>query len=77
MLDNGHHRFLITKLIILTPKKQWDGIPYMIMQIMHGVKLLWLQSLVEIRGKTFVVVSFMQYLLTSFMKLSLENFRGS
>ena len=50
---------------------------YRIMQIVHGGKLLWLQCLFEIRGKTFVVVLFMQYLLTSFVKLSLKNFRGS
>ena len=47
------------------------------MQIVHGGKFSWLQRLVEIHGKTFAVVSFMQYLLTSFMKLLLENFRGS
>ena len=45
------------------------------MQIVRGGKLLRLQHLVEIRGKTFTVVSFMQYLLTSFMKLLMENFR--
>ena len=44
------------------------------MQIVRGGKLLQLQRLVEIRGKIFMVVSFMQYLLTSFMKFSLENF---
>ena len=47
------------------------------MQIVHSGKLLWFQCLAEIRGKTFVVVLFMQYLLTSFMKLSVENFHGS
>ena len=47
------------------------------MQMFRSGKLSRLQRLVEIYGKTFTVVSFMQYLLTSFMKLSLENFRGS
>ena len=47
------------------------------MQIIHGEKLSQLQRLVEIRGKTFTVVFFMQCLLTSLMKLLLENFHGS
>ena len=47
------------------------------MQIVRSGKLLWLQRLVEIHGKIFMVVSFMHSLLTSFMKLSLENFSGS
>ena len=47
------------------------------MQIICGGKLSRLQHLIEICRKTFAVVSFMQYLLTSFMKLSLENFHGS
>ena len=33
------------------------------MQIVHGGKLLRLQHLVEIHGKTFMVVLFMQYLI--------------
>ena len=47
------------------------------MQIVRGGKLSQLQHLTEICRKTFAVVLFMQYLLTNFMKLSLENFRGS
>ena len=47
---------------------------YCILQIVCGGKLSRLQRLIKICRKTFAVVSFMQYLLTSFMKLSLENF---
>ena len=47
---------------------------YRIMQIIRGEKLSWLHCLVEIREKTFAVVSFMQYLLTSLIKLSLKKF---
>ena len=47
------------------------------MQIVCSEKLSWLQRVVEICGKTFAVVSFMQYLLTTFMKLLQENFRRS
>ena len=47
------------------------------MQIIRGGKLSWFQHLVEIHKKIFAVVSFMQYILTTFMKLSLENFHGS
>ena len=41
------------------------------MQIVHDGKFLWLQRCFEIHGKTFEIVSFMQYLilLTSFMKV--------
>ena len=54
-------------LLYLDRKK---GSGYHIMQIVHSGKLSWFQRPVEIHGKTFAVVSFMQYLLTSFMKLS-------
>ena len=47
---------------------------YRIMQIVHGGKISRLQHLVEVRGKTFAVVSFMQYLLTSLMKLCWKTF---
>ena len=47
------------------------------MQIVRSGKLSWLQRLVEFHRISLAVVSFMQYLLTSFMKLSLENFCGS
>ena len=52
-------------------------IVYHILQIVCGEKLSWLQCLVEVCKKTFAVVLFMQYLLTSFMKLSLEIFSSS
>ena len=47
---------------------------YCIMQIIHGGKHSRLQCLVEICGKAFAVVLFMQYLLTSLVIFSLENF---
>ena len=47
---------------------------YYIMQIVHSGNLLRFQRFIEIRGKTFAVVSLMQYLLTRSMKLSLETF---
>ena len=43
------------------------------MQIVCNGKLLWLRP-IEIRGKTLAVASFMQYLLTSLMKLSWKTF---
>ena len=36
---------------------------YCIMQVVHGGKLSRLQHLVEIRGKTFAVLLFMQYII--------------
>ena len=53
-----------------------NQVTYRIMQIIRGGRLSRLQRLIEIHGKTFAVVSFMQYLLTSLMKLLLENFHG-
>ena len=50
---------------------------YLIMQIVRGGKLSWSQYLVEICRKTFAVLSFVQYLLTSLMKNLLENFHSS
>ena len=46
-------------------------------QIVRGGKLLQFQCLVENCGKSFMVVSFMQYLMTGFTKLLLENFCGN
>ena len=50
---------------------------YHIIQIVRSEKFSRLQCLVEIHRKTFAVVLFMQYLLTSLTKRLLENFRGS
>ena len=47
---------------------------YCIKQIAHGGKLLRLRCLVAVREKTFVVVLFVLFFLTSFMKNLLEKF---
>ena len=64
-------------LKLATVSSQLYSYNYCIMQIVCGGKLTLLQCLVEICGKTFAVVLFMQYLLSSFMKLSLKNYCGS
>ena len=46
------------------------------MQTVHSSKLPWLQHLGEIRGKNFCGCV-CNALLTSFMKILLENFHGS
>ena len=47
---------------------------YGIMQIIRGGKLLWLKHLIDICGKTFTVVSFVQYLFDQLYENLLENF---
>ena len=50
---------------------------YRIIQMVHSGALLQLQRLVEIYGKLSWLCRSCNTLLTSFMKNSLENFRGS
>ena len=47
---------------------------YRIMQIIRSGKVLRLQRLIEIRGKTFAVVLFVQYSLTSLINLRWKTF---
>ena len=75
--ENFYTNVICTYFLLKPYFKDIYDVIYHIMQIVRSGKLLQLQRLVEIHGKTFVVVSFMQYLLTIFMNLSLENFRSS
>ena len=55
-----YYKEIRAKIIFWVAKE----LPYVaIMQIIHGGKLLQLQHLVEIHGKTFAIVSFLQYLI--------------
>ena len=59
-----HHNEMIDPNHLSIQEEIGEGeFRYRIMQIVRSGKLSWLQRLVEICGKTFVVVSFMQYII--------------